>query len=97
MNNFKYPKSNIIASSRSQYWEDPHSMIVTNGGNGYKSSGQACSGNGSVSLGKQNSSGVGVGFCVVVIVVEIVEGPVYTHSLQCEFSYLYKMIKGVFH
>ena len=92
MNNFKYPKSNIIASSRSQYWEDPHSMIVINGGNGYKSSG-----NSSVSLGLQNSSGVGVGLCVVVIVVEIVEGPVYTHSLQCEFSYLYLMIKGVFH
>ena len=92
MNNFKYPKSNIIASSRSQYWEDPHLMIVTNGGNGYKSSG-----NSSVSLGLQNSSGVGVGLCVVVIVLEIVEGPVYTHSLQCEFSYLYLMIKGVFH
>ena len=67
-------------------------MIVTNGGNGYKSSG-----NSSVSLGLQNSSGVGVGLCVVVIVVEIVDGPVYTHSLQCEFSYLYLMIKGVFH
>ena len=92
MNNFKYPKSNIIASSRSQYWEDPHSMIVTNGGNGYKSSG-----NSSVSLGLQNSRGVGVGLCVVVIVVEIVDGPAYTHSLQCEFSYLYLMIKGVFH
>ena len=34
--------------------------------------------------------------CVVVVVVEVVGGPVYTHSLEYEFSYLYFMNKKVF-
>ena len=71
-NNFKYPKYlPIKESSRSQYWEDPHSIIVMNGGIDNKSAGK-----GSASLGKQNS--IENGFGVVVVV----GGPVYTHSLE---------------
>ena len=78
-----FPKRSEIGS---QFWVDPHSIIVTNGGNG-----SITAGNGSASLGKQNS--IENGFCVV----EVVGGPVYTHSLEYECSYLYLMIKGIFH
>ena len=78
-----FPKRSEIGS---QFWVDPHSIIVTNGGNGSKTAG-----NGSASLGKQTS--IENGFCVV----EVVGGPVYTHSLEYECSYLYLMIKGIFH
>ena len=78
-----FPKRSEIGS---QFWVDPHSIIVTNGGNGSKTAG-----NGSASLGKQNS--IENGFCVV----EVVGGPLYTHSLGYKFSYLYLMIKGIFH
>ena len=83
MNDFKYPKYLPKGpSAPSQYWEDPHSIIVMNGGNGL--------GNGSASFGKQNLIGFGIGFrVVVVVVVEVVGGPVYTHSLEYEFSYIF--------
>ena len=90
INNLKYPRWFPIGNPiGSQYWEDPHSMTFRNGGNGSKSAG-----NGSASLGKQISikNGFRVGG-----VVEVVGGPVYTHSLEYEFSYLYLMIKGIFH
>ena len=70
----------------SQYWEDPHLMILMDGDNGSK-----CAGNGLASLGKQTS--IENGFCVV----EVVGGPLYTHSLGYKFSYLYLMTKGIFH
>ena len=95
MDDFKYPKylpnkpSTVIFS---QYWEDPHSIIVKEGSNGYKSSD-----NGSASLGKQYSSVVGVVVCVFAVVLETVECPISTHSLEYECSYLYLMIKGIFH
>ena len=79
-------ETNGCSENRSQYWVDPHSIIVKNGGNESKSAG-----NGSASLRKQNS--IKNGFRVV----EVVGGPVYTHSLEHEFSYLYLMIKGIFH
>ena len=93
MNKFKYPKCLPINVSLigSQYWKIPQSIVVTNGGNGSKSAG-----NGSASLGKQSSSGAWVGFCVIVV-VELVGGPLRTHSLEYEFSYFYLMIKGIFH
>ena len=81
-----FPKRSEIGS---QFWVDPHSIIVTNGGNGSKTAG-----NGSASLGKQTS--IENGFCVV----EVVGGPVYTltHFLEYEISYLYLlMLKGIFH
>ena len=75
MNNLKYPK--WFPKIGAQYWEDPHSMTFTNGDNGSK-----CGGNGSASLGKQISIEKN-GSCVVV--VEVVGGPLYTHSLEYEF------------
>ena len=84
MNNLKYPK--WFPKIGAQYWEDPHSMTFTNGDNGSK-----CGGNGSASLGKQIS--IENGFRVV----EVVGGPVYTHSPEYGCSYLYLMIKGIFH
>ena len=88
MNKSKYPKCLPIKVSLigSQYWKFPQSIVVMNGGNGSKSAG-----NGSASLGKQIS--IENGFRVV----EVVGGPVYTHSLEYECSYLYLMIKGIFH
>ena len=94
INKFKYPKclpTKVSLVIGSQYWEFPQSIIVMNGGNGFK-----YSGNGSASLWKHNSSGAWFGFCVVVIVVEIVGGLVSTHFLEYEFSYLYLMMKGIF-
>ena len=63
-----FPKRSEIGS---QFWVDPHSIIVMNGGIDNKSAGK-----GSASLGKQNS--IENGFGVVVVV----GGPVYTHSLE---------------
>ena len=89
MNNFKYPISGICSKIGSQYWEDPHSIIVMNGGIGFKSAD-----NGSASLVKQKTSSFGSGFCgfCVAVVVKLVGCPVYTHSLEYEFSSLYLMI-----
>ena len=93
MISYNYPKCFLIGSRGSQYWVllYPHSIMVTYG-DMYRRN----AGNGSASLGIQSSCEYNV-VCVVVVVVEVVEGPVYTHSLECEFSYLYLMIKGVFH
>ena len=88
-----YPKCLRIKVSLigSQYWKIPQSIVVTNGGNGSKSAG-----NGSAFLGKHNSIGAWVGFCVIVV-LEIVGGPLSTHSLEYEFLYFYLMIKGIFY
>ena len=91
MTSYNYPIYLSLSENGLQYWVDPHSIIVMNGGNGSKSAG-----NGSASLGKQSSSGAWVGFCVIVV-VELVGGPLRTHSLEYEFSYFYLMIKGIFH
>ena len=45
-------------------------------------------GKGPASMGEQKT----IGFCVVVVVV--VGGPVYIHSLEYEFSYLYFINNG---
>ena len=87
MNESKYPKEFPILGT--QTWVDSHSIIFTNGG-----SGTIPAGKGSASLGKHKPIGSS-GFCVVV--VEVVEGPVYTHPLEYEFSYTYLMIEGIFH
>ena len=89
MTSYNYPIYLSLSENGLQYWVDPHSIIVMNGGNGSKSAG-----NGSASLGKQISIEKN-GSCVVV--VEVVGGPLYTHSLEYECSYLYLMIKGIFH
>ena len=86
MTSYNYPIYLSLSENGLQYWVDPHSIIVMNGGNGSKSAG-----NGSASLGKQIS--IENGFRVV----EVVGGPVYTHSLEYGCSYLYLMIKGIFH
>ena len=86
MTSYNYPIYLSLSENGLQYWVDPHSTIVMNGGNGSKSAG-----NGSASLGKQIS--IENGFRVV----EVVGGPVYTHSLEYGCSYLYLMIKGIFH
>ena len=89
MTSYNYPIYLSLSENGLQYWVDPHSIIVMNGGNGSKSAG-----NGSASLGKQIS--IENGFRVV----EVVGGPVYTltHFLEYEISYLYLlMLKGIFH
>ena len=68
-----------------QYWVDGHSIIVMNG------AAITHAGKGPASLGEQKGIGFGV---VVVVVVGGVGGPVYIHSLEYEFFYLYFINNG---